>query len=288
MSSRCDASRIRRARRVWAGKSSRSIPGGSSSGSRSRGGPPSGTVLRAEIGTFTARVDTIDAQIGALTAESTRLEGLLNDLAPSVIDDYVLNAPLLDFMAPTLKVRQVMTPNILDDVNFTRVPKTDRCMTCHLAIDRAGYEEYPQPYTTHPNLSVYVGSASPHPLEAIGCTVCHEGMGQSVTFQDAAHTPTDEGQLVRWEDEYGWEEAHLWDYPMLPGGMTEVSCAKCHKKELHVPEANVLGVAYGTYERAGCYACHKTVGFENLRKPGPNLKRIKAKLTPEVGGTLDS
>ena len=237
--------------------------------------------LRAEIGTFTARVDTIDAQIGALTAENTRLEGLLNDLAPSVIDDYVLNAPLLDFMAPTLKIRQVMTPNILDDVNFTRVPKTDRCMTCHLAIDRAGYEEYPQPYTTHPNLSVYVGSASPHPLEAIGCTVCHEGMGQSVTFQDTAHTPTDERQLVRWKEEYGWEEAHLWDYPMLPGGMTEVSCAKCHKEEIYVPEANVLSVAYGTYERAGCYACHKTVGFENLRKPGPNLKRIKAKLTPE-------
>ena len=237
--------------------------------------------LRAEIGTFTSRVDEIDDQIGDLTAESTRLENRLEDLAPSVINSYFLNAPLLDFMAPTLKIRQVITPNILDDVNFIRVPKMDRCMTCHLAIDREGYEEYPQPYRTHSNLSVYVGSASPHPLEQIGCTVCHEGMGQSVTFRDAAHTPADEEQLVRWEEEHGWEEPHLWDYPMLPGGMTEASCAKCHKEEIYVPQANVLSVAYGIYERAGCYACHKTVGFENLRKPGPNLTRIKAKLTPD-------
>ena len=237
--------------------------------------------LRAEIGTFTSRVDDIDDQIGDLTAESTRLGNRLEALAPSIINNYFLNAPLLDFMAPTLKIRQVITPNILDDVNFTRVPKMDRCMTCHLAIDREGYEEYPQPYRTHSNPSVYVGSASPHPLEEIGCTVCHEGMGQSVTFRDAAHTPADEEQLVRWEEEHDWEEPHLWDYPMLPGGMTEASCAKCHKEEIYVPQANVLGVAYGTYERAGCYACHKTVGFENLRKPGPNLTRIKAKLTPE-------
>ncbi len=43
-------------------------------------------------------------------------------------------------------------PTCVDDVNFTTVPKMDRCTTCHLAIDRVGYEKYPQPFTTHPNL----------------------------------------------------------------------------------------------------------------------------------------
>ncbi|MGE4056381.1 MAG: c-type cytochrome, partial [Vicinamibacterales bacterium] len=33
--------------------------------------------------------------------------------------------------------------------------------------------------------------------------------------------------------------------------------------------------------RAGCYACHVTRGFENLRKPGPTLTKITAKLTPD-------
>ncbi len=237
--------------------------------------------LREQIGTFTGEVEDVDRQIRDLTAENTRLEERLEALLPSVINDYVLNAPLLDFMAPTLTIRQVITPQIVDDINFIRVPKMDRCTTCHLSIDREGYEGYPQPYKTHPNLSVYVGSASPHPLEGIGCTVCHEGMGQSVTFQDSTHTPVDEEQLIRWKEEHGWEEPHLWDYPMLPRDMTEASCAKCHKEEIYVPEADVLGVAYGTYERAGCYACHKTEGFEGLRKPGPNLTRVKAKLTPE-------
>src|SRR6185436_9648194 len=68
---------------------------------------------------------------------------------------------------------------------------------------------------------------------------------------------------------------------MLPVGMTQASCAKCHKQQVFIPKADKLNVAYGTYERAGCYACHKTRGFENLRKPGPSLKKIQAKLTPE-------
>ena len=62
--------------------------------------------VRAEIATVTERVTEIDDQIGEMTAELTRLEGRLADLAPS-LNDYILNAPLLDFMAPTLKIQQV-------------------------------------------------------------------------------------------------------------------------------------------------------------------------------------
>ena len=119
-------------------------------------------------------------------------------------------------------------------------------------------------------------------MDQVGCTVCHEGMGQSVSFRDAAHMPaTDESRSTKWEEEYDWEEPHLWDYPMLPTSMTEASCAKCHKQEVYVPKAEKLNVAYATYERAGCYACHKTRGFEDLRKPGPILTKIDSKLTPD-------
>ena len=37
------------------------------------------------------------------------------------VKDYFRNAPLLDFMAPTLKVQQIILPNVVDDVNFMRV-----------------------------------------------------------------------------------------------------------------------------------------------------------------------
>ena len=157
----------------------------------------------------------------------------------------------------------------------------DRCQTCHLGIDKKGYEKYPQPFKTHPDLALYLGSSSPHPIERVGCTVCHEGMGQSVSFRDAAHMPSSEKQKEEWEEKHHWEEPHLWDYPMLPLKMTEASCAKCHKQQVYIPKAAKLNEAYATYERAGCYACHKTRGFEEVRKPGPILTKIDAKLSPD-------
>jgi len=236
--------------------------------------------IRGQIGEFTGQVAELDQQIRELTTDTTRLQGRLVDLAPSVVTD-ALNAPLLDFMAPTITVKQIITPEMVDDVNFTRVLKMDRCTSCHLGIDRVGYEDYPQPFTTHPNLESYVGSASAHPVGQFGCTVCHEGMGQSINFEYASHTPRDAEQMAEWEEEHHWEVPHLWDYPMLPTDMTEASCAKCHQETVFVPDGPDISLAYGIYERAGCYACHTTTGFQDLRKPGPNLTKIAAKLDEE-------
>jgi mono/diheme cytochrome c family protein/cytochrome c551/c552 len=238
-------------------------------------------VIQKDLGQYTGQVQAIAKQIDDLTTEQERLRKLLDVVAPSALKDYFRNAPLLDFMAPTIKIQQIILPNVVDDVNFIRVPKMDRCQTCHLAIDKKGYEKYPQPFRTHPGLSAYLGGDSPHPIDKIGCTVCHEGMGQSVSFRDAAHTPTGEKQKEEWEKAYHWEQPHLWDYPMLPTKMTEASCAKCHKQQIFTPKADALNLAYATYERAGCYACHKTKGFDNVKKPGPILTKISSKLTPD-------
>ncbi|MQA29830.1 MAG: c-type cytochrome [Luteitalea sp.] len=238
--------------------------------------------LQRQLGQFTGELASVNTQLAEMTAEQGRLRNRINVIAPSAVKDYFRNAPLLDFMAPTIKVQQIILPNVVDDVNFIRVPKMDRCQTCHLAIDRRGYESYPQPFKTHPDLEVYLGGSSPHPIERVGCTVCHEGMGQSVSFRDAAHTPGTEEQKVTWEEEHDWEEPHLWDYPMLPTSMTQASCAKCHKEQVFVPNASKLTVAYATYERAGCYACHKTRGFDtDIRKPGPILTKIDSKLSED-------
>src|SRR5262245_30927570 len=234
-----------------------------------------------QLGQYTGQATALAKQIDDLQSEQTRLTKRLNVIAPN-FKDKIRNAPLMDFMAPTLKVQQVILPNVVDDVNFTRVPKMDRCTTCHLAIDKKGYEKYPQPYTTHPNLDQYIGSSSPHPVDRVGCTVCHEGSGQSISFRDASHMPSSEKQKEEWEKQYHWEEPHEWDYPMLPVKMTEASCAKCHRQNVFVPKADALNTAYATYERAGCYACHKTKGFDtNIRKPGPILTRISSKLSQD-------
>src|SRR5438874_8722418 len=237
--------------------------------------------IQKQLGQYTGQAATLSKQIEDMNAEQTRLRKRLDVIAPSVVKDYFRNAPLLDFMAPTIKIQQVILPNVVDDVNFIRVPKMDRCMTCHLAIDKKGYEKYPQPYTTHPNLELFLGGNSPHPIDKTGCTVCHEGMGQSVSFRDAAHAPADEKQKEDWEKKYHWEVPHLWDYPMLPTKMTGASCAKCHKQQVFTPNAGALNLAFATYERAGCYACHQTKGFDEIRKPGPILTKINSKLTPD-------
>ena len=50
----------------------------------------------------------------------------------------VLNAPLMDAVAPSEKIDQNILPHFLEDVNFgASVFKIDRCTTCHLAIDRS-------------------------------------------------------------------------------------------------------------------------------------------------------
>src|SRR5471032_3370719 len=235
------------------------------------------------VSAYTGSIDTIGKQIDDMRSEQIRLRKVLDAIDPNSPKDYVLNAPLLDFLAPTLKIQQLILPDVVDDVNFKTVPKMDRCTTCHLGIDKVGYEKYPQPFTTHPNLDAYLGSKSPHPIDRIGCTVCHDGMGQSVSFKDASHTPTGEKQKALWERKYHWEEPHEWDYPMLPTRMTDASCAKCHKQEIYVPKAEALNVAYSTFERAGCYACHKTKGFDTtqMKKPGPILTKIDSKLTKD-------
>ena len=142
-----------------------------------------------------------------------------------------------------------------------------------------GYEKYPQPFTTHPNLATYLGSDSPHPIDQVGCTVCHEGMGQSVSFRDAAHTPANEKQKQEWEEKYHWEEPHLWDYPMLPtkhdrSVVREVPQAGGLRPERREAERRLRDLRARRLLRLP-----QDQGFENLRKPGPILTKIDSKLT---------
>src|ERR1019366_5088749 len=92
-----------------------------------------------DLGQYTGQVTAIGKQIDDMTTEQTRLKKRLDVIAPSLTKDYFRNAPLLDFMAPTIKIQQIILPNVVDDVNFIHVPKMDRCQTCHLAIDKKGY-----------------------------------------------------------------------------------------------------------------------------------------------------
>jgi len=225
--------------------------------------------------------DDADAALQDLLGEKTRLQTRLEQIEPGVVW-FLRNLPILDMANPSLKIQQVMPANLLDDVNFTGTQKVDRCMTCHLGIEKRGFEEAPQPYTTHPNLELYL--EGPHPMDRVGCTVCHQGRGRGTSFQKAAHTPSTKEQEEEWGRYTGSDEyhaLHYWDLPMLAKGHTESQCLKCHKDQVEVPEADRLNTGLLLIERYGCYGCHKIKGWEGLRKVGPDLRTVATKTDEE-------
>jgi len=74
---------------------------------------------------ITADVELLNQQMETVSVKSKRM---------------ILNAPMLDFINPTLKIDQVVLNDLFIDMNYMSVPRVDRCQTCHRAIDRPGFE----------------------------------------------------------------------------------------------------------------------------------------------------
>ncbi|MGA2496481.1 MAG: c-type cytochrome [Tepidisphaeraceae bacterium] len=49
--------------------------------------------------------------------------------------------PLLDWINPSERIRQVVLPDVLADQSSVPTPATDRCITCHVNIDRPEFSE---------------------------------------------------------------------------------------------------------------------------------------------------
>lgn len=239
--------------------------------------------LSAERDAMRAGIEEVERARAALFEEVDRIERALAKVAPTPLN-IARNAPPLDVVDPTIRIKQVVLDELGDDYHFTVVPKVDRCTTCHLAIDRKGFENEPQPFRTHPNLDLYLSDASPHPMNRFGCTVCHGGRPRAVEFTRANHTPADEAQAQEWRETYGWHpdlEGHEWVHPMLPKPFLTASCYKCHKDEDHLAGAETLNHGKAAFQRFGCYGCHKTEGYEDAPPVAPDLSALAAKTTPD-------
>src|SRR5205807_178866 len=60
-------------------------------------------------------------------------------------------------------------------------------------------------YAAHPRLDLFVDGNSPHPMEKMGCTICHNGQGSATSFTLASHSPADSRQAEEWHKEYEWQ-----------------------------------------------------------------------------------
>lgn len=236
------------------------------------------TAANNVIKNIEAKKTAAEKELKALTGDRDRYMASLSATEKSPV--WLLrNSPFIDFMDPTIKIRQYVIQNSTNDFYFTQMPKIDRCTTCHVFIDKKGYEDQQNPYKTHPNIdSLAVGVNSKHPIKDFGCTSCHGGVGDRVNdFNSPAHIPQNEKQKQEWITKYHWHEPHKIPQPMLPLQYTEGMCIKCHQGVERLPMASKLNQGRDLIETYGCYGCHKIEGWQHLAKPGPSLQKITAK-----------
>ncbi len=141
--------------------------------------------------------------------------------------------------------------------------RVDRCQTCHLAINRAGFEKEANPFKTHPRREVLLADNA-HSPDRFGCTGCHEGQGVAVNSVKQAHG-----------------EVHLWEFPLLRGNKVQSSCTSCHLDvQKFAEDMPLLAEGQRLFEQVGCTGCHLVKGYENIPKIAPSLKKISAKVDP--------
>ena len=183
-------------------------------------------------------VEQAEKELMVQTRELIRVREKLDALDPQDLAvraaNVVRDFPGLDFIEPTLKVDKQVLDGIEMDLNFTRKTRIDMCTTCHMGVDRVDFEGEPQPFTTHPRLDLFLTSKSPHPVKEFGCTVCHRGHGESLSFQHVDHRPDDAAEEKAWKEKHHWHKQHHWDYPMLKTQHTEAGCVQCHKDSMEL------------------------------------------------------
>ncbi|HEV8291201.1 MAG TPA: hypothetical protein VGP94_04740, partial [Tepidisphaeraceae bacterium] len=87
--------------------------------------------LRKLVGKLGGDVELLRKKVAALQPDSLTAK----------LSSQIRKAPLLQFMNPEDKVRELVLPDVLSDLSFTRVATTDRCATCHVHIDRKEFTE---------------------------------------------------------------------------------------------------------------------------------------------------
>lgn len=144
----------------------------------------------------------------------------------------------------------------------------DRCESCHVAIDRVGFEDQKNPFKTHPFREQILVK---HPIENFGCTTCHGGQGRATRIKGMPLGPGDfvHGFVPHWTD------------PLLRGDFIQSSCIKCHEDQRRFEKASVAMAGKRLFLDRGCSGCHILKGSETAPKVAPSLRKIANKVYPE-------
>lgn len=209
--------------------------------------------LKEEIKKVQSGIQELEAELSKLTAE--------RDKWLRVMENATINLGPISFYK-IARIHQV----VLEEFDRNRfdqpVARVDRCQTCHLAVNRAGFEEAPHPFRTHPRREVLLAENA-HPPEKFGCTACHGGQGAAVNSVRPAHG-----------------EVPYWEHPLLRGAKAQSSCISCHLDVQRLEDAPLWAQGQRIFEQIGCTGCHLVQGYEDIPKVGPSLRRVSAKVEP--------
>lgn len=207
--------------------------------------------ITSELDELRSEVHTLEHQLHEMTAERRRLEERLAGIG--------LNIGPWKF-PPIGRIHQVVLPEF-ERSNFDNpLMRVDRCISCHVGINRVGFEDAPQPYRTHPQRELLLGNHDP---DKWGCTPCHQGQGPAVNSTDQAH---------------GFVK--FWQHPLLTGKEAQATCIGCHANVEYLEGAEAIAEGEKLFEELGCHGCHLATGYEDLPRVGPSLRRLRAKVDP--------
>src|ERR687897_936858 len=209
--------------------------------------------LREEIKNIRSSTKELETELAKLTGERDKWQRVMDNATFKL-------GPLSFYKIP--KIQQTVMEEF-DRNRFDQpIARVDRCQSCHLAINRAGFENEPHPFKTHPRREVLLADSA-HPPEKFGCTACHEGQGVAVNSVEQAHG-----------------EVHYWETPLLRGAKVQSSCTSCHLDVQKFDAVPLLAEGQRLFEQIGCTGCHLVRGYENIPKIGPSLRKISAKVEP--------
>ncbi len=212
--------------------------------------------IEDKIKDLTSEGRALEDKLRDLTAEREKLSGKLDGLTIN----FSLGVTTLRFPRVP-KIEQVVLAEYDRNAYDQPVGRVDRCQSCHSGIDKAGFDDQPQPFRTHPDRQLLLGS---HPPDKFGCTPCHGGQGAGVNSPEIAHG-----------------EVPYWERPLLRGEKLQARCIACHAEVHRFPHAERIAGGEKFFEQLGCHGCHLVEGYDGLPKVGPSLRSVAAKNRPE-------
>jgi mono/diheme cytochrome c family protein len=126
-------------------------------------------------------------------------------------------------------------------ITLQGIQRTDRCVSCHVGIEDAAMAELPLPLRAH-NGTILAA----HPPENFGCTLCHGGIGLSLSREESCGADSPDALYA----------------PFVSLDAIESSCGRCHLAIFDTTLAGMPTLLRGTaiFRREGCLGCHRVRG----------------------------